>query len=237
MNVFSWLTAADLCSAALVCRLWFVLSRDPRLWRDLCFALWPNDEEISLLLSESYRMDWHRMRCRRPYLRTDGIYCGKVSYLRRGQAEWTFHTPVQTVVYYRYLRFYPDGTAVWAMSFDAPVRPRAEHGEMSLLELVRPQQSAHVAHAKQGKRMTIHCGVYSVFPFGENRDEITVAVRGQPNSTFMLTLRLHRSRHKHLLQWLTYYDQPDAPHLQRTWFNTACNDLPVLQFMPNHLLE
>lgn len=76
-----------------------------------------------------------------------------------------------------------------------------------------------------------------MFPFGENRDEISVAVRGQPRSTYILTLRLHRSKRKHLLQWLTYHDQPDAENEERTWFNTACNDLPVLQFLRNDQLK
>lgn len=161
-----------------------------------------------------------------------------LKYLGTGQAEWTFETPVLSVVYYRYLRFYEDGTAVWAMSFDAPVRPKPEQGDLSLLDLVKPDGlSGHVSQLKQGRRMTIHSGVYSVFPFGENRDEITVAVRGHPNSTFMLTMRLHRSKRKHLLQWLSYCDQPDAPHRERTWFNTACNDLPVLQFLAYHRLK
>lgn len=84
-RIFSWLNACDLGRVGLVCRLWFVLSREPRLWRRLCFELWPQDEDIAILLEESYDLDWRRMRCRRPYLRTNGIYCGKVSYLRRGK--------------------------------------------------------------------------------------------------------------------------------------------------------
>ncbi len=62
---------------------------------------------------------------------------------------------------------------------------------------------------------------------------VNVAVRARPNSTYMLVLNLHRSRHKHLLQWFQYWDQPDAQDAQRTEFNTACNDCPVLMFFPN----
>ncbi len=104
LRALSFLGAASLCAASRVCRHWHGASRDPRLWRALCARQWPEDHQLGPALVSLYRGSWFRMRSRRPSLRLDGVYCAKVSYVRRGVAEWTFNTPVQTVVYYRYLR-------------------------------------------------------------------------------------------------------------------------------------
>jgi len=35
------------------------------------------------------------------------FFVGKNTYVRQGTTEWTYHQPVHSVVYYRYLRFFP----------------------------------------------------------------------------------------------------------------------------------
>jgi len=38
----------------------------------------------------------------------NNCFCvGKNTYVRQGTTEWTYHQPVHSVVYYRYLRFFP----------------------------------------------------------------------------------------------------------------------------------
>lgn len=52
--------------------------------------------------------------------RLDGIYISKNHYFRTGQTEGTYYQPVFQVEYYRYLRFYPDGTVVAIVSPEQP---------------------------------------------------------------------------------------------------------------------
>ena len=52
----------------------------------------------------------------RPRLRFDGIYVSRNQYLRRGVREWAYKGGVHVVVYYRYYRFFRDGTFVYKNS-------------------------------------------------------------------------------------------------------------------------
>lgn len=89
-----------------------------------------------------------------------------------------------------------------------------------------------------------------VAPFGDDRDQLSVAVRATQHSTFVLTMQLHRQRRRHLLQWTAYWgvslrtrvcaresspgktaEQPDDVTLPRNEFNRTCNDASVFMFV------
>jgi F-box only protein C-terminal region/F-box-like len=53
---------------------------------------------------------WKRMFAERPHVRTDGVYVSRNTYFRVGVVHWDVKNPVHLVVYYRYFRFFPDGT-------------------------------------------------------------------------------------------------------------------------------
>lgn len=70
------------------------------LFRDLTPAVWP-----------SYRLQFRH----RPRIRFNGCYISTVNYTRPGashQSRFTWTSPVQIVTYYRYLRFFRDGTVI-----------------------------------------------------------------------------------------------------------------------------
>ncbi|KAJ5723509.1 hypothetical protein N7488_001544 [Penicillium malachiteum] len=67
---------------------------------------------------------WSQVFQSYPRIRFTGIYISTVNYTRPGAQSTqtvTWNTPIHIVTYYRYLRFYPDGTVVSLLSTTEPV--------------------------------------------------------------------------------------------------------------------
>jgi F-box protein 9 len=81
-------------------------------------------EEITeALLVTAYRSSWQHMFRNRPRIRFNGCYISTVNYIRPGQAstsQLTWQSPVHIVTYYRYLRFFRDGTVISLLTTDEP---------------------------------------------------------------------------------------------------------------------
>jgi F-box protein 9 len=61
------------------------------------------------------------MYINRPHLYFHGVYISKISYVRRGEHSLDgYYKPYHTVIYYRYLRFFPDGVVMYQTSPDNP---------------------------------------------------------------------------------------------------------------------
>jgi F-box protein 9 len=72
---------------------------------------------------ERYNGSWKEMFHLRPRLRFNGVYISTCNYHRAGGhmgSALTWGTPVHTVTYYRYLRFYPDGTLLSLLTTHGP---------------------------------------------------------------------------------------------------------------------
>jgi F-box protein 9 len=70
-----------------------------------------------------YSSSWQRMFRFRPRVRFNGCYICTVNYIRAGQASphtTTWNTPVHIVTYYRYLRFFRDGTCISLLTTAEP---------------------------------------------------------------------------------------------------------------------
>jgi F-box protein 9 len=70
-----------------------------------------------------YARSWQRMFRLRPRLRFNGCYISTVNYMRSGQAshnQVTWNSPVHIVTYYRYLRFFRDGTVMSLLTTTEP---------------------------------------------------------------------------------------------------------------------
>jgi F-box protein 9 len=85
---------------------------------------WAEKQASTLaLVRDVYSSSWQRMFRLRPRLRFGGCYISTVNYMRSGQASanaTTWHSPVHIVTYYRYLRFYRDGTVVSLLTTAEP---------------------------------------------------------------------------------------------------------------------
>ncbi|RIA95548.1 hypothetical protein C1645_471063 [Glomus cerebriforme] len=97
---------------ALACKKFFLLSRETSLWRNLCEKTY-RDKNLSLAASNAlmeeyvklyYHNDWKKMYIERP-----------------GSAENTWNQPIHLVTYYRYIRFYSDGTCIALLTTNEPI--------------------------------------------------------------------------------------------------------------------
>lgn len=66
---------------------------------------------------------WQHMFRQRPRVRFNGCYISTVNYIRTGQSSGnhiTWNSPVHIVTYYRYLRFFRDGTVISLLTTNEP---------------------------------------------------------------------------------------------------------------------
>ena len=75
------------------------------------------------LLHTTYASSWRQMFRSRPRIRFNGCYIATANYTRPGATSTntlTWGVPVHVVTYYRYLRFFPDGTAISLLTTSEP---------------------------------------------------------------------------------------------------------------------
>lgn len=102
---------------SMVCRGFYCLARESGVWRLACQKLWSHCN-----LTSFYNNSWRQMYINTPHLYFHGVYISKISYVRRGERSLDgYYKPYHTVVYYRYLRFFPDGVVMYQTSPDDPV--------------------------------------------------------------------------------------------------------------------
>lgn len=101
----------SLGNAACVCKHLLESVQNVELWKKACLDAWPQQgsEKIRHLLNKHYSGDWKRLWLTRPRLRFDGVYVSRNTYIKTGIVEWRTRNPVHIVLYYRYVRFFPDG--------------------------------------------------------------------------------------------------------------------------------
>lgn len=63
---------------------------------------------------------WRTMFQSRPRIRFNGVYISTCNYVRQGASQSGWNTPVHIVTYYRYLRFYDDGTVLSLLTSSEP---------------------------------------------------------------------------------------------------------------------
>lgn len=83
----------------------------------------PNEAITEALLVSGYSSSWQAMFRLRPRIRFNGCYISTVNYIRPGQAsasQVNWHSPVHVVTYFRYLRFFRDGTVISLLTTDEP---------------------------------------------------------------------------------------------------------------------
>lgn len=83
----------------------------------------PKDTISYAMLHEVYASSWQRMFRLRPRIRFNGCYISTNNYIRPGQAspsQFTWNSPVHIVTYYRYLRFFRDGTLISLLTTTEP---------------------------------------------------------------------------------------------------------------------
>jgi F-box protein 9 len=110
------------------------LIKDSSIWKWMCGLLYEfSPFELSLELPKFD--SWFEMFKLKPFLRKDGIYISKVTYIRPGLSAESYHQPFHLVTYYRYLRFLENGFVNVLTSSSAPgsVIPNLVHSNGQIL--------------------------------------------------------------------------------------------------------
>ncbi len=120
-------------------------------------ALLTSEAITELLLQNTY-LSWQEMFRLRPRIRFNGCYISYINYMRPGMAgpsQVSWNSPVHIVTYYRYLRFFRDGTVISLQTTSEPTDV-VHHLTKELLETHRDGAmsnlpSAVMRHALRGR--------------------------------------------------------------------------------------
>lgn len=146
---------------------------------------------------------WKAVFRSRPRIRFNGCYISTVNYIRTGQASTNQATwggaPIHIVTYYRYLRFFRDGTAISLLTTFEPTQV-VHHLTKDLLHLHRDNAHAYLPSAPMqkaykgrwrlslGQEDSVHAG-----PGGEDEQlqegDLTVETEGV-DSKYMFRMEL-----------------------------------------------
>lgn len=168
------------------------------IWRKLCYLVYPlqvyeenqmyiesnqtvgsniQDKDLpipkdQLLILPSYK-SWRHMMNERPFIKFNGCYISVINYYSEGgntvfSNRWT--NPIRIITYYRYLRFYPDGTCVKVLSTLEPFRVVPQLLKYNLLKNItsvidQVKDAAHQNTVKEHHR--IYHGNWTVLTSGE----------------------------------------------------------------------
>lgn len=113
VEVLGHLSPYALGAVACVCRSWRTLATAPRLWKAACSQAFKQQYDEMAMVREvatNHNNSWRDMFMTIPHLRFDGLYVSRNSYCRVGVIEMRERKPVHLVSYYRYWRFFDDGT-------------------------------------------------------------------------------------------------------------------------------
>lgn len=96
---------------------------------------WPAEyETLEEQVQDQLNGNWRRLFIAKPRPRLDGVYISLNSYIRSGQTEGQYDQPVFKIRYYRYLRFFSDGSVVLLCTPQTPksVVPQLRNGISSI---------------------------------------------------------------------------------------------------------
>lgn len=184
---------------ALVCKRFLLLTRAQSIWRPLCEHVYhthniPKDisDQFQLdIVNRAYSGNWLQMYIERPRIRFEGIYIATCHYLRPGISDTAWNQPIHLVTYYRYLRFFPDGTIIKYLSTDEPV-----HVVRNITKDFKAKQVFHGRYEIEGNKVIVHM-----------RDQET-----RPTERFQMSVNIkstHRGRHNKLA-WEEYVSWSDV---------------------------
>ena len=110
---------SSLSQISQVCKKLFFLSQgESSLYKALCmhYFRWYDSVSTLHLRVLEYNNNWRRMLIERPRLRFDGVYISRCHYYRSGVSDYSWNAPIHMVMYFRFLRFYPDGNVICVLT-------------------------------------------------------------------------------------------------------------------------
>jgi len=118
--IIKWVVSSDLDLKSLencsqVCRGFYLASRDDEIWRLISASMW--GPAVVSPASGS----WRELFLTRPRIRFSGCYVSRIKYLREGERgfqDQEMYRAWHVVEYNRFLRFFPGGQVIMALSSD-----------------------------------------------------------------------------------------------------------------------
>ncbi|XP_058831568.1 F-box only protein 9 [Topomyia yanbarensis] len=124
LYILRWVVSNELDLRSLerfskVCRGFYLLARDPEIWKRACIRVY--GVNVGNLKGSPFS-SWREMYINRPRVHFHGCYISRTSYLRLGENSFQdqFYRPVQLVEYFRYFRFFADGRVLMLTSPEEP---------------------------------------------------------------------------------------------------------------------
>lgn len=121
--LFKWVVSKELdvkslSRLSLVCKWFYVCARDEEIWKQICLGVWGIN---CIHPMGMYNNCWRRMFVERPHVNFDGVYISTNSYIHIGEPTvGSYYKPCHVVQYYKYLRFFSDGTVLIYTSAEDP---------------------------------------------------------------------------------------------------------------------
>lgn len=118
--IIKWVVSSDLDLKSLencsqVCRGFYLASRDDEIWRLISASMWG-----SAVVSPASG-SWRELFLTSPRIRFSGCYVSRIKYLREGERgfqDQEMYRAWHVVEYNRFLRFFPGGQVIMALSSD-----------------------------------------------------------------------------------------------------------------------
>ncbi|KAL4551126.1 hypothetical protein Ndes2526B_g05436 [Nannochloris sp. 'desiccata'] len=207
--IFSRLPIASVGACQVVCKQWRTVGETSSLWQAACkdaFRLTPQETNERLLF-KVYNSNWKVMFLDRPHLRFEGIYVARNTYIRTGATEWKVRNPVHLVAYYRYCRFFPDGTFLY--------RTTPEVVGKVAKTMQKPTAGASSCSSRKSQQLSgdtgLHYGRYKI-----DNDKLYTAVRYHNSTSTEVRSRMRirstvRGAHNRLdINSIVSYDREDG---------------------------
>lgn len=208
----SFVTSAYTCK-----KFWQLFQKSQAIWKSVCLKEYSNqhylpeviEEEFKgavtqcLIVESLYDSNWQNMYSKRARVRFNGVYISTCNYMRSGMGE-TWSTPIHMVTYYRYCRFYRDGTCISLLTV-------AEPADVVPVFLRQTMDGSHpVVHIKNdGTLLTRPKDIlYGTWQLTSNDGDLLIQSEGSVDRyTFYLHLQIRSSgkNHHNKLKWKRYW--------------------------------
>uniref|UniRef100_A0A914VYC8 F-box protein Hrt3/FBXO9 C-terminal domain-containing protein n=1 Tax=Plectus sambesii TaxID=2011161 RepID=A0A914VYC8_9BILA len=123
-SIIKWVVSSELDmrmldQLSMVCCGFYVLARDAEIWRLACQRTWG---AVRAETPCDAVPNWRQMYIERPHVWHHGAYIAKMTYVRHGESSFQdrFYRPWHIVVYYRFIRFFSDGTIIMVTTPEDP---------------------------------------------------------------------------------------------------------------------
>ncbi|KAK6112791.1 hypothetical protein QQG55_49055 [Brugia pahangi] len=154
----------------------YLLARDRELWHAICRLTFGTKYFNSVSCTTS--LSWRQMYITYPHPYLHGVYIGKMTYLRNGEASFQdqFYRPWHIVIYYRMMRFFADGTVIMVITSEVPAQV------VGLLKSKTPRLA----------------GVLFGHYWMVSQDRLAAQFHRHNEKSLQRTLRIHKSLHPFL---------------------------------------